>query len=110
MDTLLSQNTSILLDKWQHVPEVWDAVRRKVDGQKSTKFLLTGSASPSFSTDTHSGAGRILSLRMRPLSLAEPEGTRPTIFIENRFQGGTTIEGETTWQLHDHANAICSTG
>lgn len=110
LDTLLSQNTSILLDEWQHVPEVWDAVRRKVDEQTSTKFLLTGSALPSFSTDTHSGAGRILSLRMRPLSLAEREGTRPTIFIENLFRGGTTIEGETTWQLHDYANAICSTG
>ncbi|WP_363316008.1 AAA family ATPase [uncultured Corynebacterium sp.] len=48
MDQLLSQSPSILLDEWQYVPKVWDAVRRLVDEQNDTKFILTGSASPSF--------------------------------------------------------------
>ena len=59
----------LLIDEWQRVPAVFDAVRRLVDDDPSGgRFLLTGSAS---TTQTHSGAGRITTLRMRPLCLSE---------------------------------------
>lgn len=58
---------TLLVDEWQRFPQIWDVVRRKVDhGAAPGRFILTGSATPSPGTDTHSGAGRILSLRMRP--------------------------------------------
>lgn len=70
-ELLLSAEKSILLDEWPRSPPVWDAVRRAVDREGAAgQFLLTGSASPA-ARPTHSGAGRIVSLRMRPLSLAE---------------------------------------
>lgn len=61
-----------LLDEWQEVPALWDAVRYKVDqsGQKG-QFILTGSATPMHKGILHSGAGRIARLRMRPMSLFE---------------------------------------
>lgn len=61
-----------LIDEWQEVPSLWDAVRHKVD-QKSEKgqFILTGSATPNHKGILHSGAGRIAKLRMRPMSLYE---------------------------------------
>jgi uncharacterized protein len=63
--------TPVLIDEWQRYPVVWDLVRRSVDRDPSPgRFLLTGSASP-VSAPTHSGAGRIVRLRMRPMSLAE---------------------------------------
>jgi predicted AAA+ superfamily ATPase len=61
----------ILVDEWQKWPPSWDVVRRAVDANPSPgRFVLTGSASPS-GVDIHSGAGRIVPIRMRPLSLAE---------------------------------------
>ena len=56
------------------LPEVWDLVRRAVDdGAPPGSFLLTGSALPD-PPPTHSGAGRIVSVRMRPLALSERLG------------------------------------
>ena len=44
---LLSGKPPVLLDEWQLVPSVWDAVRRAVDrGAPPGSFLLTGSATP----------------------------------------------------------------
>lgn len=69
---------TILIDEWQRHPESWDYVRRAVDERAEPgRFLLTGSATPVAGTDTHSGAGRILSLRMRPMALFERAGAEP---------------------------------
>lgn len=61
-----------LIDEWQEVPPLWDAVRHEVD-QRNQKgqFILTGSATPNHKGILHSGAGRIARLRMRPMSLYE---------------------------------------
>ncbi|MBD5156591.1 MAG: ATP-binding protein [Butyrivibrio sp.] len=61
-----------LIDEWQEVPQLWDAVRYTVD-QKAVKgqYILTGSATPNHKGVMHSGAGRIGRLRMRPMSLYE---------------------------------------
>jgi len=59
----------VLLDEWHRVPSVWDSVRRLVDHDPAGgQFLLTGSPPMA---GTHSGAGRIASLRLRPLTLTE---------------------------------------
>ena len=64
---LLEGARPVLIDEWQNVPESWDLVRRAVDaGAAVGSFLLAGSADPR-SLSTHSGAGRIVSVRMRPM-------------------------------------------
>ena len=61
-----------LIDEWQEVPPIWDAVRYKVDQTgKKGQFILTGSATPNHKGILHSGAGRIARIRMRPMSLYE---------------------------------------
>ena len=73
---------TLLIDEWQRFPEVWDTVRRKVDeGAPPGRFLLTGSATPAARVDTHSGAGRILSLRMRPMALYERGIAEPAVSL-----------------------------
>lgn len=69
---LFDEPTPILFDEWQRAPAIWDHVRRHVDdlGQRGL-YLLTGSATPTDSRELHSGAGRIGTLRMRPMSLYE---------------------------------------
>ena len=61
-----------LIDEWQLEPRIWNRVRHEVDEQAAPgQFILTGSATPSDDITRHSGAGRILRVRMRPMSLAE---------------------------------------
>lgn len=61
-----------LLDEWQVVPGVWNAVRRAVDdAQQPGQFLLTGSATPADDVTRHTGAGRFVRVRMRPMATAE---------------------------------------
>lgn len=71
-DLVLQGETPRLLDEWQEVPPLWDAVRFHVD-QSSEKglFILTGSSTPNHKGILHSGAGRIARIRMRPMSLYE---------------------------------------
>lgn len=71
-DLILDGAIPRLIDEWQEVPPIWDAVRHRVDvtAQKGA-FLLTGSATPNHKGILHSGAGRIGRLRMRPMSLYE---------------------------------------
>lgn len=106
----LTKHPTVCVDEWQKYPPVWDAVRRLVDQKTATRFLLTGSATPVAGVDTHSGAGRIASLRLRPLSLAERPGTHPSVFISRLFAGVSKISGETDFGLADYARAICETG
>ena len=69
---LLEGEEPILIDEWQEVPRLWDAVRFEVDQeQKRGRFILTGSTKPKISEVMHSGAGRIAHVRMSPMSLYE---------------------------------------
>jgi AAA domain len=71
-DELFDQQTPILFDEWQRAPEIWDEVRRHVDElRRRGLYILTGSATPRYERELHSGAGRIGTLRMRPMSLFE---------------------------------------
>lgn len=73
-----------LIDEWQEVPELWDAVRFEVDqrGEKG-QFILTGSATPNQKGILHSGAGRISTLRMRPMSLFESNDSSGQVSLKS---------------------------
>lgn len=101
----------VLVDEWQRLPDVWDAVRRSVDRDYSPgRFLLTGSAAPS-SRPTHSGAGRIVSIRMRPMSLTERQLTPPTVSLRDLLSGHRPrLDGESPVSLGDYADEIVASG
>ena len=69
---VLQGETPRMIDEWQEVPSLWDAARFEVDkrGQKG-QFVLTGSSTPVKKGVLHSGAGRIVRLRMNTMSLYE---------------------------------------
>ncbi|MCL3777759.1 MULTISPECIES: DUF4143 domain-containing protein [unclassified Actinomyces] len=104
---------TLLLDEWQQLPQVWDSVRRQVDaGAPAGRFLLTGSATPVDATGTHSGAGRVLSLRMRPMGLHERGLVSPTVSLRDLLRVGRPAEigGETSFVLGDYVEALTSSG
>lgn len=82
--TILVGESPRLIDEWQEVPQLWDAVRFEVD-KRSLKgqFILTGSATPTQKGVLHSAAGRIATLRMRPMSLFESKNSSGQISLEN---------------------------
>ncbi len=102
----------LLIDEWQRLPSVWDAVRRQVDaGAPPGRFLLTGSATPRAGIDRHSGAGRILSLRMRPMALHERGATTPVVSLGGLLAGShAPIVGTTDWSSGDYYQAITASG
>lgn len=69
---ILEGKTPRLIDEWQEVPAIWDAVRFDVDQSETVgKYLLSGSSTPKRKGIHHSGAGRIARLRMNTMSLYE---------------------------------------
>jgi len=94
---VLKGDSPRLIDEWQEVPSLWDAVRSTVDFS-STKglFLLTGSATVNPKKHIHSGTGRIASLRMRPMSLFESGDSTGDISLKDICFGkaGDKMTGE----------------
>lgn len=88
---VLEGETPRLIDEWQEVLSIWDAVRYQVD-QDSRKglFILTGSATPNHKGILHSGAGRIAKLRMRPMSLYESGDSSGKVSLEKLCNGEFT--------------------
>ncbi len=111
LDRVLDGRRPILIDEWQNVPPVWDKVRRAVDqGAEPGSFLLTGSASPR-DTGTHSGAGRIVSLRLRPMSLAERWPDTATVSIAELLSGKRPeVSGRTNRGVEDYTDEILRSG
>lgn len=110
-DRLLAAPIPVLVDEWQYVPPVWDRVRRVVDdGAAPGSFLLTSSASPR-DAGTHSGGGRIVSLRMRPLSLAERFPGAATVSLAALLSGARPdVVGRADAGLADYTDEILHSG
>ncbi len=108
---LLEGERPVLIDEWQRLPQVWDLVRRAVDdGAQPGSFLLAGSAFPD-PPPTHSGAGRIVTLRMRPLTLSERLETATRISLSDLLSGARApVTGATDFTLTDYTNEILASG
>lgn len=98
----------VLFDEYHKVEHLWDEVKDFVDRDASPgRFLLTGSAPP---LGSHSGAGRIPSLRMRPLTIPERGACDPTVSMRALYSGGTTITGSCQLRLEDYTDLILGSG
>lgn len=94
---VLEGETPRLIDEWQEVPPIWDAVRYQVDqSAEKGQFILTGSATPNHKGILHSGAGRIGKLRMRTMSLYESGDSSGKVSLEALCRGkiATALTGE----------------
>ena len=108
---LVSGDRPILIDEWERIPESWDFVRRAVDADGSGgQFLLTGSATPS-ERPVHSGAGRIVRLRMRPMSLAERGLHAQTVSLAQLLSGKREpVAGRSAISLEGYARELTRSG
>lgn len=83
---VLSGDTTRLIDEWQEVPSLCDAVKSEVDLRgKKGQFILAGSSTPNKKGVLHSGVGRIHTLKMRTLSLFESEDSTGRVSLKQLF-------------------------
>ena len=110
----LSGNAPMLIDEWQTVPMLWDAVRYEVDHRNEMgQFILTGSAVPNKDEDEereHSGTGRFAWLTMRPMTLFESGESTGTVSLSELFEAPEKILEKNPLTLRDISFLICRGG
>ena len=108
---LLDGPTPRLLDEWQLAPEIWNPMRRACDDRgMSGQFILTGSANPPDDITRHSGAGRVLRVRMRPMSLLESGLSDGSVSLTGLFGTDEYTVGDRGLALDDVIEAACRGG
>jgi predicted AAA+ superfamily ATPase len=112
LDLVVRVSPPVLIDEWQLAPDVWNRVRTAVDDDATGgRFLLAGSAGVAPGVRIHSGAGRIVSLRLRPLSLAERGVGEPSVSLGELLQGGSpVIRGRSPVGLAVYVDEILASG
>ena len=102
----------VLLDEWQMAPEVLGAVKRAVDADRRPgRYLITGSERSDAADRFWPGTGRVVMLRMYPLTVAEQlhVTVRPLI---DRMVAGESLAGadNNPMDLHDYLKLAVSGG
>lgn len=89
---LLEGDKPILFDEWQDNYSIWDTLRHSIDETgKSGLYLLTGSSNINKDKVMHTGTGRIVRLKMYPMSLYESGDSNGKISLEDLFDGKTNV-------------------
>lgn len=110
---LLKGEKPMLIDEWQMAPELWDTVRYLVDeSDDDGLYILTGSTTVDQSKISHSGAGRIKRIVMRPMSLYESGESNGKISLIDLFNDeNLNIDGITSnLTLQDLIFVVCRGG
>jgi predicted AAA+ superfamily ATPase len=108
---LLEGEVPRLIDEWQIATNIWNAVRYEVDRRgEFGQFILTGSSVPADLDDTmHTGTGRIVRMRMRPMSLFESRDSSGQVSLMDLFDG-KEISAIDNHSIEDIAFLICRGG
>ncbi len=111
----LSGKTPRLIDEWQIIPFIWDDIRFEIDKRDDFgQCILTGSATPLLDEEEkqrqHSGAGRISSQIMRPMSLFESLDSNGKISLGSLFRKEKMNPAVSEKNLLDYAFYACRVG
>ncbi len=100
-----------LIDEWQQEKRIWDHVRRAVDERGGPgHFILTGSSQPQDDKTRHVGAGRIIRLLMRPMTLVEMGYSSGDISLQAIMTGAVPRATDTGMTVAQIADLICQGG
>ncbi len=114
IDVALAGDVPMLIDEWQTVPKLWDAVRYTVDERGEVgQFILTGSAVPDAEAESarqHTGTGRFAWVMMRPMTLVESGESTGEVSLGALFDAPEKIFAKNALKLSDIAYLICRGG
>ena len=115
LDLILTDEKPELIDEWNLIPKIWDAVRRKCDETTNKgNYILTCSTKLTDDEQKekvhHSGAGRIGKINMYTMSLYESGDSTGKVSLNDMLNGKieTQINKEIT--LEQLANLIIRGG
>lgn len=112
---LLRGDEPRLIDEWQLLPVLWDAVISESDARHDApgRFILTGSATPPQKEEDkrkHTGTGRIGRITMGTMSLEETGETTGEVSLSQLFAGETQVEGISPVDIEGYSHMICRGG
>lgn len=103
--SVLQGKHPLLVDEWQEVPGLWDAVRSAVDAHPEPgAFVLTGSSRPHMTKKRpmHTGTGRIVSIDMHPMTLSESGDSTKEVSLSSLFSHpDQSVAGRSRHSLDD---------
>ena len=109
--SILEGEAPRLLDEWQLAPGVWNPMRRACDHRGVRgQFILTGSADPPDDITRHSGAGRTMRVRMRPMSLYESGESDGGVSLGQLLEGGDCAASDAGRSLGEILELACRGG
>lgn len=107
-------DTPHMVDEWQKVPDTWNYIKEDLDiDYQFGKYILTGSSTPADKTEIqHDGAGRIVTLKMRTMSLFESLESNGMISLRELFENKdlNVVSANEKITLEDIAFLICRGG
>ena len=115
LDLILDKERPELIDEWNLVPKVWDAVRRKCDETtKKGNYILTCSTKLTDKEQRekihHSGAGRIGRIKMHTMSLYESGDSTGKASLQDMKNGKLKTQTNEKITLEKLANLIIRGG
>lgn len=112
---LQSRKKPLLIDEWQYVSFLWDQIKVEVDeAHEFGQFILTGSVTDKDSDDAskeerHTGNGRIVRKRMRPMSLFESGDGNGAVSL-SELKNGSFQFARCPMDIRDYAFCLCRGG
>jgi len=94
---LLEGENPRLIDEWQLIPNIWNAIRCDVDKKDAAGlYIITGSVTPhdEDTKDLHSGIGRMSFVTMYPMSLFESGDSNGSISLKDILNGNVDVNGQ----------------
>lgn len=115
LNLILNGEKPELIDEWNLIPEVWDAVRRKCDDTtEKGNYILTCSTKLTDAEQKekihHSGAGRIGKIEMHTMSLYESGDSTGKVSIQDMLNDNVKNELNEKITLDELANLIIRGG
>lgn len=109
---LLKGDNPRLIDEWQIIPQIWDAIRFDVDHRGAEGlYVLTGSAVPASTENIHhTGTGRFAWITMRTMTLWESGESTGEVSLAELFRGNPDIAGFNKLKIEDIAYVVCRGG
>ncbi len=114
-DLILNNEKPELIDEWNLIPEIWDAIRRKCDDTTAKgNYILTCSTKLTDENQKekihHSGAGRIGKIKMHTMSLYESGDSTGKVSISDLLNNNVKNELNSKITLDELANLIIRGG
>ena len=112
---IFTQDYPQLVDEWQLVPSIWDSIRNACDeDNKKGKFILTGSTTLTKEEKEnevfHTGTGRIVTIKMNPMSLYESKDSTGDVSITDMLNNTVKEKYVKKIELYDIAKLIIRGG